>query len=466
MARVLRVGRSWAFGKGISWLGRVLFIVGLVTGWVLPHISRLPPLLAVISPLADMMRASASANGSGLMVFLGADVTALAVIIAILIGYNVAALQIAAQTVSVGLTRAVLFSLVGFVVGWIISTATVLVYLMNPPVYEGQYWQVAVWFAAISLLVLAYMWELPLRLTGTYAAKWSFKNLRHTSLSDWQVADGFAVLQAGIAAATRRVDIATVRTMDILLGDFLSSVCDRGAENQPGFNRDRYWVLYNLLSGCAQGSDTAPTTVSYTLGFVAAGTLLQAVAIGHPVSDPRTNVFGGLSENVNSPPNNIISLWAGVRYGLCRHGARRDPFLVRYWQTHARWRTKEDRRFKHVAEGLVLLYQDCWRRLNITLTSGEANEQAVILLTELYRYIAEYLAPVAIRRRSPLQWIARVRPYALLPLALLDTVHPDALQLWPVQETAHRAAITNEYNTQRTRITNLLATVHITPPPP
>ena len=94
-----------------------------------------------------------------------------------LIGYNVAALQIAGQTLSLALTRAILLTMGPLLLIWTGVTFVALVYLMAP-LYLGQLWQTLLWFGAVVLFMIAYLWNLPWRLSGEYAARWAIRNLR------------------------------------------------------------------------------------------------------------------------------------------------------------------------------------------------------------------------------------------------------------------------------------------------
>ena len=78
------------FGAALLIIGTLLLLVGCVVGWVLPlYRTDLPLLSRATTVLAN---SGVDANG-----FLGADLTALAVIIAVVIGFNATTLQIASQ---------------------------------------------------------------------------------------------------------------------------------------------------------------------------------------------------------------------------------------------------------------------------------------------------------------------------------------------------------------------------------
>ncbi len=91
--------RAWAY---------CLLALGALTGWVLPHLNDWFPSLLDALPFARDALTPVAASGIDPAPIVGADLTTLAVIIAVLIGYNVAALQIAGQTLSLALTRAIL----------------------------------------------------------------------------------------------------------------------------------------------------------------------------------------------------------------------------------------------------------------------------------------------------------------------------------------------------------------------
>src|SRR5690349_7414312 len=122
------------FGAALLVTGTLLLLAGCVVGWVLPLYQTDLPLLS----RATTVLASSGVDANG---FLGADLTALAVIIAVVIGFNATTLQIASQEHSIALVRAVLLSLAPFLLCWCATTGVALVYFLEPPVYMAQLWQ-------------------------------------------------------------------------------------------------------------------------------------------------------------------------------------------------------------------------------------------------------------------------------------------------------------------------------------
>src|SRR5215813_4858122 len=126
----------------------VLLVAGGLIGWLVP-------LLPEALPGVALAREPAAVSGADVTGYLGADITALAVIIAVIIGFNATALQIAGQTHSLGLIRGILRSLTPFLACWSLTTGVALIYLLAPPAYTAQLWQVLCWFAAVILLMIA-----------------------------------------------------------------------------------------------------------------------------------------------------------------------------------------------------------------------------------------------------------------------------------------------------------------------
>ena len=73
---------------------------------------------------------------------------------------------------------------------------------------------------SVVLFMIAYLWNLPWRLSGEYAARWAIRDLRGKPVANWESQDGFAVLQAGISGANARADLGTTRAMTATLGAY------------------------------------------------------------------------------------------------------------------------------------------------------------------------------------------------------------------------------------------------------
>jgi hypothetical protein len=144
----------------LSCLGVILLVAGAAIGWLVPALDA-PVFLRPIftSGLATISSAHIDISG-----YLGADITALAVIIAVVIGFNATTLQIAGQAHSLSLVRVILVSLTPFLACWSLTTGVALLYFLAPPLYVAQLWQMLCWFAAVMVLMIAYLWDLPWRL--------------------------------------------------------------------------------------------------------------------------------------------------------------------------------------------------------------------------------------------------------------------------------------------------------------
>jgi hypothetical protein len=439
--------RGWRLG-GVSAIGAVttgvgVFLLGLgaLVGWVLPHLGEWSPWRADALPFGREALTPIMGSGIDPAPIVGADLTTLAVIIAVLIGYNVAALQIAGQTLSLALTRAILLTMGPLLLVWTGVTMVALIYLIAP-IYLGQLWQTLLWFGAVVFLMIGYLWNLPWRLSGEYAARWAIRNLRGKPVASWESQDGFAVLQAGIAGANARADLGTTRAMTMTLGAFLSGVQDRKAESEGvAYHRARYRALKNLLTGCAQHAGDAPTTVAYYLGFLSAGVTLQAVAVGHPMDYVDSNLYSGLLRALPKNPEYPNALWTGFRHALCREGDGGDAYLLRYWRDHPRWDASDERNVSQIARGVVRFHSNCWETLQTTLGAEEAGIEAVAMLDDLYRYIATYLFQAAKRDRQGTRLTGLVS-------ALLDTIQERAPQE-PFVDERYATAVIEAYDKYR-----------------
>ncbi|MEO7001529.1 MAG: hypothetical protein ABI068_06985 [Ktedonobacterales bacterium] len=447
MSRSLQVR---LIGWLLSALAACLVVVGALIGWIAPHLtpSAFPALHATV---ADSGVDSSS--------FLGAALTTLGVIVAILIGYNVAGMQTAGQVLSLALTRALLFSLAPFLLLWTVTTGVGLVYLLAPPVYLGQLWQLVLWFGAVVLLMLAYLFTLPWRLSGEYAARWAVNDLRAIPIADWEERDGYVVLQSGIAAASNRGDLGTVRAMSYVAGDFLVGMRDHAAEQENGYHRGRFRALKNLLTGCSQYAGSASTAVAYQLGAVTGGVLLLAAAAGHPLNQPDSDLYSGLLRSVGPSLDRIDALWTGVRHALCRGRAHQQPYLLRYWLAHESWATDDARRTQHLADGLIYLHSHCLRAV-LSVSALDAPRQEVVefegarLLTELYRYLGTYLREDIERTTQG----DRQRHMLRLAEQLLEQLHTLALQTYIAWDAESRTSLTIAYEEYRSHLPAIAVT--------
>jgi hypothetical protein len=441
-----RAGQIRWGARSLSAAGVVLLVTGAALGWLAPRLA------GAAAPYVDT---AARLAGSGLDAsgYLGADITALAVIIAVVIGFNATTLQIAGQTHSLALVRAILRSLTPFLACWSLTTGVALAYFLLPPVYVAQLWQMLCWFGAVVLLMVAYLWDLPWRLSGEYVGLWAIRGLSGHPLDRWESLDGFSALQTSVASASVRGDLGTVRSITSVLGGFLVGVRDPRAEEAQVYDRGRYRALKNLLSGCAQNIAQAPNAVAYNLGFVLAGVLLQAVAVGHLMDDADHDLFSGLLGAARAAPERLNPLWTGMRHALCRGSSHDDPYLLRFWLLRGRWSLDDPRRATHVADGMGWLYASCWRELRTAWDAPSANVEASQMVIDLYRDIAVHLGKrIAHERRR-----AGNAPLRDLPLAVLDKTHAVVMRGWPNGSAeAERVAVVNAYETRRTELIALL----------
>lgn len=439
------------------YLGAILLVVGGLAGWVVPAVGgSAAQTLSLDTPLSGLKLDVSS--------YLGADITALAVIIAVLIGFNVAGLQIAGQALSLSLVRAWLLSLTPFLLCWSLTTTVALAYFLEPPTVMGQLWQVLLWFGAVVLLMIGYLWNLPWQLSGEYAAAWALRALKGRPIRDWESLDGYSVVQTGVATASGRGELVTVRVMCMAIGDFLARIRDARAERENTYDRRRYRALKNLLSGSAQHIDSPPNAIAYYMGHLTAGALLQAAAVGHPVGDAKLDLFSGLFRAIGGERDRVDPLWTGMRHALCRTGPHGDPYLLTYWREHQSWPADDARRTQRIAGGIVLMHAHCWRALRanaerspasgvptgeLVAQAGESTQVAdetiaadALLLIDLYRDLGTHLPQEMASGGSR----AARRGLDTLPLHLLEGVHQLAQDVWfPRATPEDRDAVSAAY---------------------
>ena len=436
-----RTGQVRWIARGLSWAGVALLLAGALVGWLAP---RLPDGLlfgaAAQSPIRDA--------GIDVCGYLGADITALAVIIAVVIGFNATTLQIAGQTHSLapGARHPALADAVPAVLDAHHGVALVYFYCRRSTL--GQLWQMLCWFGAVVLLMIAYLWDLPWRLSGQYVGLWAIHGSARMPIAHGRrsTATGAAIGGRG-GQRTRRPGHDARRHRR-------ARPLPRGRARREGggkatYDRARYRALKNLLTGCAQNAAGAPNAVVYNLGAVAAGVTLQAAAVGHPSHDPDHDLYSGLLGVLRGNPQRLDPLWTGMRHALCREFAHADPFLVQYWHAHARWSADDPRRIARVAEGVAFFHAGCWSALRAVWSRDEADAEAADMATDLYRDIVTHLSKQMTQTRPK---IGAVR-LADVPLSLLDTVHAAILNAWPAGEAeSERVVVVNAYESRRVEL--------------
>jgi hypothetical protein len=380
---------------------------------------------------------------------LGADLTTLAVIIVIVIGFNSSLLQVAGRSVSLALMRALLFSIGPYLLCWGATTGVALAYLFSPPVYLGQIWQLFAWFAAVVLLMLGYLVAIPWRLSGEFAAMWALRNLRHQPIANWETLDGYSVIQTSFGSATMLGDLGAARALALSVGSFLVGPVDLKAEHENRYSSSRFRALKNLITGCAQHIDSAPNQITYYIGVLSAAVMLQAVSVHAAVDDQGRGLFSGVLRELRGTPERLDPFWSGVRHALCKEDIQGQPYLMRFWRTRNAWAPEDPRLIQDIAEGIIRLHIAVWRteRRHWTIASapngsphpltkddiehgsaeGEYQTEAegdeldpTALLTDLYRNVAELGRVVISTHASNLSLIQSY------PLQLLDALHERA----------------------------------------
>lgn len=408
--------------------GVAVLILGGLLGWTGPLIGQMIAGITVfgisLSSLGSTLRTPIHEHGIDTSGFLQADVAALAVIIAVIIGFNVTMIQIAGETLSLALVKSILRSVAPFLIGWGITSTVALGYFLVPPQFVLQLWQILLWFVAIVLLMIGYLWNLSWHLSGQYAARLATHELQHTPIAQWNTVEGYAILQSSISSATARGELIAMNEIALRLANFLvdvKDVSDRSPSASIGLDRARYRVLKNLLTGCAQHIDSAPNPAAFAVGFIAAGISLRAIAIGLSLDESKWDIFSGLFKIVHGHPERLPPLFTGMRHGLCGHSLPGKSYLVRYWSDHSNLSSDDPQRVMSIANAIALMHRHCWRgllaggliqiqkagteivtpneQLAVEVESDESYEdeeargQDATMLVKLYRDIADDLAP-------------------------------------------------------------------------
>ncbi|MFI5273194.1 MAG: hypothetical protein ACHQ4H_09215 [Ktedonobacterales bacterium] len=435
--RLLRVT-----GALLNLTGTLLLIAGAVAGWGLPALSRQFGLFAAAHTTLTSVKLDSSS-------YLGADITALAVLIAVVVGANGTTLQIASQFYSLGRVRELLFSLMPFLACCCVTMAIALIYFLVPPVYVVQLWQLLLWFAAVVLYMVGYLWVLPLRISIEEIVYRVMQALRRTPIANWESLESFDVLQSQLSSVVARGEVGTARALTRVLGHFFTVALDLRAETENSYNRLRYRAVKSLLTTAMQNVPGAPNAVAYYLGSIQAGVLVQAAAIGLPFDDPTHDLFSGVYRALQAAPARIDPVWTGTRHALCRGSAGDEPLLIEFWLARTRWSVDDPRRVTRIAAGLAAFHRGAWRQLRDAATE-DADALAGEMLSDLYRDIATQLAPRLAHGRR--QYGGGVRPEDLA-LGLLDSVHAAALAQWPDDAALDvRLDVLNAYEQRRTGV--------------
>ncbi len=426
--------------------GVLLLLVGALVGWLAPR-------LALDLPAVAFFASPAAQPGVDVNSFLGADITALAVIIAVVIGFNATTLQIAGQAHSLGLVRSILRSLTPFLLCWSVTTGVLLVYFPEPPRYAGQLWQMLCWFAAIVVLMLGYLWNLPWRLSGEYVGWWALRSLRGRPIAQWETLDAYSVLQSAVASASARGDIGTMRSIISAVALYLAGLHDQDPKAKDGYDRRRYRALKNLLSGCAQNAAQGSNATAYHLGRLQAGILLQAVAVGHRMDDADHNLFSTLLSILRSAPDRYNTVWTGLRHGLCRGGDGRQRYLLVFWRQQPQSAQDDPLHIEGIAGALTFFHAGVRSELRLARLAGAADAESAEMALDLYRDLTIHLGKeMAQDRHAPSDAVASA------PLHLLDATHRQILARWPeIESPDHRARIVAAYDQRRAELAALLA---------
>lgn len=365
----------------------VLLAAGVLVGWVYPALASLlgwgrppPPSASHIDP----------------GVFLSAELTALSVLIAVVIGFNVTLLQLASQAHSLRVSGDILRGLLPFLGAWTGVMIVTLAYFLVPVDYTVEIWQEVFWFLAVTALMIEYLWKIPQRLTGEYVAEQALGDLAGAPIAGWESRNGHGVLQGMMAGAIQRGDLATTRMLMAQLGDFLATNRDLAAEMKPGYDRRRYRALRNLFIAAAQQAETAPNALAYTLGTAEAGYLLSSVAIGLRADDHYHPLFSSLLRQFEGSPGRLVALLTGIRHALLRP-LESAPLLLRYWEVRTDWPEDDPRLIADVAHALAVLYVEAEQRLAAQVEDDLAQAKVKNLIADLFRTLKDEFFPAAQR---------------------------------------------------------------------
>lgn len=361
-----------ALGERTTQLGVALLLIGAVVGWgglaLRQAAIDLPGQDYLLTPLAGLSSINVGA-------FLGAELTTLAAIITIVIWFNASLLQVAGRSVALALMRAILFSIAPYLLCWGATTSVALAYLLSPPVYLGQIWQLFIWFASIVLLMLGYLLTVPWRLSGEYAASWALGDLRRQPIAKWETAEGYSVIQTSFNSATEFGDLGAARALALLAGSFLTGTVDVRAERENRFTSERFRALKNLVTGCVLKAASAPTQVAYYVGILCAGTFLQGVSVHASADNKGRGLFSGVLRALRDGPERLSPFWSGFRHALCKGDLQGEPYLIRFWRAHARWDPSDPRLVEDVAAGLLQLHAAVWHAAQAPRGATQRSQQ-------------------------------------------------------------------------------------------
>lgn len=407
----------------LALVGSVFLLLGAIAGWLLPRLAHNYSILVWFSLPASPVSTDQSA-------YLGANITAISVLIAVV----VSRLQDPFQTSEGFSVRSSVQALLAFGLLFVtsaLSLAVSLIYLLVRPPYAWQLWQLFIWFCATLLFTLNYLWSSGLRSSLGYGVLETLNDLAHQPVESWESLRSYSTLQTLIVGANQQGDLATARYVSTRLGQFLVEVRDPRAEAAYTFHRSHYRALKNLLSACSQFADEAPNAAVYYLGFIAAGAMLQAAALGVPLDDPEYDLFSGVFRVLARTPERLDPFMSGVRHALLHTAyTGSEPYLARFWRTRRRHETYLLRSVPAIASGLTRLLVTCRLTLQATTTEAEADSEVADMLISLYRDVIRVAASVVALRSKRGPSTAHD-----LAAALLAALNSEVDKVWPAAIT-------------------------------
>jgi hypothetical protein len=319
--------------EAIRWtlltIAAVLFVAGSLT------------LLVLLLPAAPLgwLLPQISVRSTELDAFLAADITAIAVLVAIVSAQGLG--RLGAETVAWRQqARADVFAFICFFGACAINLVVALFLLLRAPAYDAQVWAVWIWFLAILLLTVFFLATLGLRDAYVYPAYRFTRALARRALAEWEALSVYADLLTLLLAAFARRNLLVTERVTGLLGPVLAAQTatrrdattqtsdDRSAtrRNESSDDRADFRALENLLTAALDGSLHAAET-THTFGALMAGVLLASAASGLDAEEGAAaeelerNVFRRVFRTLRQSPDTrarIEPLLAGLRFALCR----------------------------------------------------------------------------------------------------------------------------------------------------
>ena len=407
--------RAYSTVRRISiygWITSLLFLIGFAVGplmricsWELPYVSR---------PIPESVDVNA---------YLSAMLGGLAVFAAILAGFLAAGLPLAAANLTVKFVSHLNRGLVIYLLFWVLSACVTLVEFIHRPQAIGQLWHLLIWFVALVVMMFGQIDDMPSRLSGESMSRWAMKGLKRLPMQDWEQSEEFRAIPVGLAQASARYDLLTVRALTRDFGNFLvTDALISDSVSRASAQTDVYRTLKTLLGDSMIQMRDSSNEAAYSVGRLAAGVLIHA-SVTNNLRNPSSNgnTFDRISFSFGERDDLVVSFWAGARHAVFGHGEHcwiaGGSLIAKYWASHVSTDVSDPGRCQRLAAGISIFILEISRAFK---DPADRERNRTQMGSTSLRFIREYLITELDGQKSELVKLLE----SCTRDALLDEVHP------------------------------------------